>query len=92
MPERRVGWQPSRFLADRAEAERAFQLAEQLGSVNAAAKELATTWPSLRKAFHPPRPRHAGAQPRGGPPVHHRLPANLHCPTRRTARSASTRL
>jgi hypothetical protein len=36
---------------DRAEAERAFQLAEQLGSVNAAAKELDTTWPSLRKAF-----------------------------------------
>jgi hypothetical protein len=26
-------------------------LAEQLGSVNAAAAELATTWPSLRKAF-----------------------------------------
>jgi hypothetical protein len=26
-----VGWQPSRFLADRAEAERAFQLAERLG-------------------------------------------------------------
>jgi hypothetical protein len=37
--------------ADRAEAERAFQLAEQLGSVNAAAAELGTTWPSLRKAF-----------------------------------------
>jgi hypothetical protein len=46
-----VGWQPSRFLADRAEAERAFQLAEHLGSVNAAAAELGTTWPSLRKAF-----------------------------------------
>jgi hypothetical protein len=46
-----VGWQPSRFLTDRAEAERAFALAEQLGSVNAAAKELDTTWPSLRKAF-----------------------------------------
>jgi hypothetical protein len=27
------------------------QLAEQLGSVNAAAQELGTTWPSLRKAF-----------------------------------------
>jgi hypothetical protein len=26
-------------------------LAEQLGSVNAAAQELGTTWPSLRKAF-----------------------------------------
>jgi WhiB family redox-sensing transcriptional regulator len=51
MPERRVGWQPSRFLTDRAEAERAFALAEQLGSVNAAATELGTTWPSLRKAF-----------------------------------------
>jgi WhiB family redox-sensing transcriptional regulator len=49
--ERRVGWQPSRFLADRGEAERAFQLAERLGSVNAAAQELGTTWPSLRKAF-----------------------------------------
>jgi WhiB family transcriptional regulator, redox-sensing transcriptional regulator len=51
MPERRVGWQPSRFLADRAEAEHAFQLAQQLGSVNAAAQQLGTTWPSLRKAF-----------------------------------------
>jgi WhiB family transcriptional regulator, redox-sensing transcriptional regulator len=50
-PERRVGWQPSRFLADRGEAEHAFQLAEQLGSVNAAAQQLGTTWPSLRKAF-----------------------------------------
>ena len=47
----RVGWQPSRFLTDRAEAERAYALAEQLGSVNAAATELGTTWPSLRKAF-----------------------------------------
>ena len=42
---------PSRFLADRAEAERAFRLAEQLGSINAAAAQLGTTWPSLRKAF-----------------------------------------
>jgi hypothetical protein len=49
--QRRVGWQPSRFLADRAEAEHAFALAEQLGSVNAAATQLGTTWPSLRKAF-----------------------------------------
>jgi hypothetical protein len=45
------GWQPSRFLTDRAEAQRAFRLAEQLGSVNAAAQQLGTTWPSLRKAF-----------------------------------------
>jgi WhiB family redox-sensing transcriptional regulator len=51
LPERRVGWQPSRFLTDRAEAERAFALAERLGSVNAAAHQLDTTWPSLRKAF-----------------------------------------
>jgi hypothetical protein len=51
MPGSRVGWQPSRFLADRSEAERAFQLAERLGSINAAAQELGTTWPSLRKAF-----------------------------------------
>jgi hypothetical protein len=43
MLERRAGWQPSRFLSDRAEAERAFGLAEQLGSVNAAATELGTT-------------------------------------------------
>jgi hypothetical protein len=46
-----LGWQPSRFLTDRAEAERAFALAERLGSVNAAAQELGITWPSLRKAF-----------------------------------------
>jgi hypothetical protein len=51
MPSSGVGWQPSRFLTDRAEAERAFAPAEQLGSVNAAAAELGTTWPSLRKAF-----------------------------------------
>jgi hypothetical protein len=38
-----VGWQPSRFLTDRGEAERAFQLAERIGSVNAAAQELGTT-------------------------------------------------
>jgi hypothetical protein len=46
-----LGWQPSHFLADRAEAERAFALAQRLGSINAAAQELGTTWPSLRKAF-----------------------------------------
>jgi len=51
MPSSGVGWQPSRFLTDRAEAERTFARAEQLGSVNAAAAELGTTWPSLRKAF-----------------------------------------
>lgn len=31
--QQRVGWQPSRFLTARAKAERAFQLAERLGSV-----------------------------------------------------------
>ena len=51
MPRREWAGQPSRLLADRSEAERAFQLAEQLGSVNAAAQQLGTTWPSLRKAF-----------------------------------------
>jgi hypothetical protein len=66
-----VGWQPSRFLSDRAEAERAFALAEQLGSVNAAAQQLGTTWLSLRKAFG----RHGlgmPTQPRSGPPAGHR--------------------
>jgi hypothetical protein len=58
-----LGWQPSRFLTDRAEAERAFQLAEQLGSVNAAAAELGTTWPSLRKAFQ----RHELGMPERNP-------------------------
>jgi hypothetical protein len=58
-----LGWQPSRFLADSAEAERAFQLAEQLGSINAAAAELGTTWPSLRKAFQ----RHGLGMPTRNP-------------------------
>jgi hypothetical protein len=63
-----LGWQPSRFLADRAEAERAFALAERLGSVNAAASQLGTTWPSLGKAvagqgLHPSRPGHTRPQP-----------------------------
>jgi hypothetical protein len=60
-----LGWQPSRFLADRAEAERAFALAERLGSVNAAVKELGTTWPSLRKAFG----RHGLGMPARNPEV-----------------------
>jgi hypothetical protein len=57
-----LGWQSSRFLADRAEAERAFALADGLGSMNAAAAELGTTWPSLRKASRLPRPGHASPQ------------------------------
>jgi len=60
-----VGWQPSRFLADRGEAERAFALAERLGSINAAAAELGTTWPSLRKAFT----RHGLGMPARNPPA-----------------------
>jgi hypothetical protein len=68
----RLGWQPSRFLTDRVEAERAFQLAEELGSINAAAAELGITWPSLRKAFtrhglgmpaRNPRPSASGPSP-----------------------------
>jgi WhiB family transcriptional regulator, redox-sensing transcriptional regulator len=62
-PARRVGWQPSRFLSDRGEAERAFALAEHMGSVNAAAAELGTTWPSLRKAFQ----RHGLGMPARNP-------------------------
>jgi hypothetical protein len=58
-----LGWQPSRFLTDRAQAERAFQLAERLGSVNAAAAQLGTTWPSLRKAFQ----RHGLGMPARNP-------------------------
>ena len=65
-----MGWQPSRFLTDRAEAERAYALAEQLGSVNAAATQLGTTWPSLRKAFQrhelgmpTPNPRPSASAP-----------------------------
>ena len=46
-----MGWEPSRFLVDRAEAERACALGAHLGSVDAAAVELGTTGPSLRKAF-----------------------------------------
>jgi hypothetical protein len=47
-----LGWQPSRFLADRAETERASAPTELVGSMNAAAAELGMAWPSLRKAFN----------------------------------------
>jgi hypothetical protein len=40
MPSSGVGWQPSQFLSARAEAERAFQLAERLGSVRDARNAL----------------------------------------------------
>jgi hypothetical protein len=39
----------SNQIADRAPPDRL--LAQRLGSINAAAAELSTTWPSLRKAF-----------------------------------------
>jgi hypothetical protein len=62
-----VGWQPSRFLTDRAEAERAFRLAEQLGSVNAAGGRLSSR-PGSRKP--PNAPAHAPSRQAGGlPPV-----------------------
>jgi hypothetical protein len=51
MPRREWAGSPAASSPNRAEAEQAFQLAEGLGSVNAAATELGTTWPSLRKAF-----------------------------------------
>jgi hypothetical protein len=63
MPSSPVGWQPSRFPADRAEADRAFTLAERLDSINAAAAELGTNWPSVRKAFA----RHATATSAASP-------------------------
>jgi hypothetical protein len=46
-----LGWQPSRFVNDRAEAECTYAVAERPGSISAAAAELGTTWPSLRYAF-----------------------------------------
>ena len=87
MPERRVGWQPSRFLTDRAEAERAFQLAEQLGSVNAAAQQLDTSWPSLRKAFA----RHGLGMPARNPEAVRQRTAMPATPTRTRCSWPSTR-
>ena len=48
---KRLGWRPSRFLADQTEAKRALALGERLGSVTAAAAELGATWPFLGKSF-----------------------------------------
>jgi hypothetical protein len=62
-PQRKPTHPPSRFLADRGEAERAFRLAEELGSINAAAAQLGSTWPSLRKAFQ----RHELGMPQPNP-------------------------
>jgi hypothetical protein len=80
-----LGWQPSRFLADRGEAERAFALAERLGSVNAAT-HLGTTWLSLRKAFT----RHGLGMPARNPEaVHQRAIATA---SRRAGRPATPTL
>jgi hypothetical protein len=49
--------------ADRAAAERAFALAEELGSVNAAAQELGYHLAVAAQGAHPPRPGHAGPNP-----------------------------
>src|SRR5215211_4935952 len=51
MPSSKWAGSPAASLRIGPEAERAFQLAEQLGSVNAAAIQLGTTWSALRKAF-----------------------------------------
>jgi hypothetical protein len=44
MPSKLVGWQPSRFLADRAEAKRDFALAERLGSITKPFVSKLTLW------------------------------------------------
>ena len=51
MRQLRVGWQPSRFPTDRARPNAPSRWAERLSSINVAAAQLGTTWPSLRKAF-----------------------------------------
>jgi hypothetical protein len=61
--QQRGGLAAQPVLTDRGEAERAYDLAERLGSVNAAAQELGTTWPSLRKAFQ----RHGLGMPARNP-------------------------
>jgi hypothetical protein len=53
---RRVGWQPSQFLSARAEAERAFQLAERLGSVRDGRNAL-VRWAVLSKGDFVTEPR-----------------------------------
>ena len=69
--QQRMGWQPSRFLTDRAEAERTYRLAERLGSMHAAAAELGP--PGRRCAK--PSPATASVCRRvtlKRPPAHHR--------------------
>jgi hypothetical protein len=57
--QQRVGWQPSRILADRAEAERAFALAEHLGSVT----RPPPSWAPLGRRSVKPSPATAWACP-----------------------------
>jgi hypothetical protein len=83
-----VGWQPSRFRADRAEAERVFALAERLGNFNAAAATLGTTWPWLCKAFT----RHSLGMPARNPEeVRRRAIGAAHKRTRQPVTSPWTR-
>src|SRR4029453_18508781 len=60
-----LGWQPSRFLTDRAEAERAFVLAGRLPrrTTPAAAAEVRPPWPPAQK----PSPRHGLGMPARNP-------------------------
>jgi hypothetical protein len=53
----RVGWQPSRFLSDRAEAERAFQLAERLGGSVRGRRNALVGWAVLSKGDFVTDPR-----------------------------------
>jgi WhiB family redox-sensing transcriptional regulator len=72
-PERRVGWQPSRFLTDRAEAERALAWPSNSAAStppSGAGDDLAVA----AQGVHPPRPGHPGPQPRGRPAAGRRRP------------------
>jgi hypothetical protein len=82
--QKRVGWQPSRFRADRAEAERAFALAERLGNFNAAAATLGTPGrgyakpsPATAWACPPATPRRSDGG-RSGPPASAPASQSLH--------------
>jgi hypothetical protein len=62
-------------------------LAERLGLINAAAAELGTTWPSLRKAFH----RHGLGMPARNPEaVQQRAAPSAPTAATRTASSAAS--
>jgi hypothetical protein len=57
IPDRRpLGWQPSQFLSTRAGAERAFQLAERLGSVRHG-RDALVSWAVLSKGDFVTEPR-----------------------------------